>query len=120
MLAVLCLVLVGLEPIAFALQASRLVPRLATHDPIVAIVLVVRVAVAGLGLAAGAALWSRRQQGVALARAYFVLASVLAVVLATTAILPSNRPPGTGGLVLGLTLAHNAFWLVYLRRVRFD
>ena len=86
---VLAVVLVLWEPLTLALAASTLLRRITEHGVPAYAVLVVKVFVAGVGIAAGMALWQERPGAMVLAR------WALALSLATTssrALPTSGRP----------------------------
>ncbi len=117
-LAVLCGLLIVWEPLNLAGVAARLVPSLTHREPIVAGLLALRVAATGLGMVAGAALWSRRPHAVAITKLSLVLSTVVAIAILTTPFFPTNRLPGTTLPLVLLILLYNAGWFAYLVRSR--
>ena len=57
---VLAILLIAWEPTAFAFYASSLVDRLIDRGLVAVLLLVLKLAVVGMGIAAGRALWSMR------------------------------------------------------------
>ena len=90
-LLVLCLVLLVLEPVSFAVTASQLLPSLGSRDAIVTVLLAGRLVVVGVGVGAGLALSRRQPQGVVLAQIYLAMSSALSVFLRGTSFFP-ERP----------------------------
>ena len=115
MLAVLLLVL---EPSAFALWASGRVASLVRRGPGEAAILAMRTAVAGLGVAAGLALLGRRPSAPALAKAALLSAWALAAVQLLTRWLPANVAPGDEAPRLAALSMYYGGWLLYLVRSR--
>jgi predicted membrane channel-forming protein YqfA (hemolysin III family) len=115
-LLVLSLLLLVWEPVTFAMTASRLLPTLGYREPAVFAMLLLRVAVLGLGVAAGLAIWRLQPQGRRLGQAFFLLSSATAILVHGTAAFPSDLPPGTAGPVLAAVLAYNVAWFLYLTR----
>lgn len=81
--------------------------------------LMARVAVVGLGIAAGRALLAGERHGLVMARAFLVASSVAAVVTAVTPYLPGTAPPSERRVQAVLVLAYNGLWLLYLHRSRY-
>jgi hypothetical protein len=107
-----------LAPVSFGIEASGALSRVAAYGAPAVVLLLYRVCVAGLGIAAGHALWSRRPAGPTLARAWLVLDAVASTATAMTPYFPRDRLPGTKWPLLGLLVAFNLGWLVYLARSR--
>ena len=77
--------------------------------------LIVRLAIAGVGVAAGGALWSYRPGAVTLARWATGLGLAAAVPIVTTHIWPSSLAPGIREPVAVATIAWYAAWFVVAR-----
>jgi hypothetical protein len=118
---VLAMLLFVWEPLTLAATASRALSRLASYGAPAWGLLAYRALVAGLGMAAGRALWQRDPEGPRLAR-WWALAHAVGLVLTfSTPYFPSNRLPGTTGPTLSVLLAVDAAWwawLGYSSRVR--
>ena len=112
------LVLAGLmailKPLSFASEASGALTRVLGYGAPALLLLVFRIGVAGLGIAAGRALWSVRPTAPALARAWLALDAAAMTATALTPYFPSNHLPGTKWPMLGFLVAVNGGWLVYL------
>lgn len=115
-LLVLGAVLLVWQPIGLALIASAMVGQIAVRGAWLAIVLVARVLVTALGIAAGIALVGRRDGAVGMAKAALVASAVTDVFIYTTPYAPSNRVPGDAPLYVAGSLAYYGSWLAYLVR----
>jgi hypothetical protein len=115
---VLTAVLLIWEPINLAFIASAGLNRLLDYGwPAVALLLY-RAFVVGLGMAAGRALWTLHPSGPRLARVCVSLHALALVLTFLTPYFPSNQPPSTKTLRLGLTLTLDVMWWVWLSRSR--
>ena len=109
------------EPIIVAVSAPAALTALPIRGTPLALILLLRLAVAALGIAAGLALAGRRHGAVTLAKASLALSAATAVLVYTTPYFPNNRMPGDTPLYIAATLAYYGGWLTYLtvsRRVR--
>jgi hypothetical protein len=113
-LIVLMAVLVAWEPVTFALYASSVVDRIAERGAVAIAVLLGRVIVTAVGIAAGLAIWNNRTWAVPFARVAVVLSAAATLVVALTHALPTSTPPGLRTPLLLATLAWDAAWIVYL------
>jgi hypothetical protein len=112
---VLAFVLLLWVPFSLALEASAGLSRL-VHFGVPAIaLLLLRIGVTGLGVAAGRALWAVQPSAVQLAQAWLVLDVAVTALTLATPYFPSNRLPGARGRDLAMAVAFNAAWFVYLR-----
>ena len=114
-LAVLLLVW---EPATFALAASSLIDRLVDRGVWAVLWLVVRLAVTGVGVAAGLALWKARPGADALARWALGLALAAAMITHTTSIWPPAFVPGVRGPVIVTLVLWYVAWLIALHATR--
>ena len=110
----LALLLLTWVPASLALEASSSLVRLTLHGTPAFALLLARVLVAGLGIAAGRALWTAHPSALSMARAWLVLDVVVTALTMATPYFPSNRLPGTRWHVVALALAVNGAWLLYL------
>jgi hypothetical protein len=117
-LLTLCVLLVAWQPLSLAFVASRMLDALPVRGPVLAIVLVARVLVASVGIAAGLALLGRRPGALRLARTSLVLSAATDTFIYTTPYFPSNRVPGDSAFFVAGSLAYSAMWLAYLFRSR--
>ena len=114
----LCALLLVWQPLSLGLIASNVVDSLIVRGLPVALVLLARLLVAGVGIAAGLALAARRESAVALAKASLVLSAAMDVFVYVTPYFPNNRPPGDTSIAIILSIATAAIWLAYLSRSR--
>ncbi len=117
-LLVLCVLLLVWQPISLGLVAANALEALPIRGAPLAVLLLLRLLAAAVGIAAGLALLGRRPAAVALAEASLVFAALVDVVVYTTPYFPNNRPPGDTPLYVASSLAYNAGWLAYLVRSR--
>ena len=109
------------EPINVAVAAPAAIAALPIRGTPLALILLLRLAVAALGIAAGLALAGRHHGAATLAKASLALSAATAVFVYTTPYFPNNRMPGDTPLYIAATLAYYGGWLAYLtvsRRVR--
>jgi hypothetical protein len=120
-LLLLCRLLIIFQPLSLAVSAAGALGAVAVRGAPVALVLVLRLLVVALGVAAGRALQAQRSGAVALARVALVVSAATDVFVYTTPYFPSNRIPGDTIYYVVASLAYHAAWLTYLfqsRRVR--
>jgi len=115
-LLVLMAVLIAEEPLTFALYASSVVDRVAERGALAVAVLLARVLVTAVGIAAGLAIWNGRPWAVAFARIAVALSAAATIVSAATGALPMSTPPGLRTPYLVATLVWDAGWILYLSR----
>jgi len=117
-LLVLCLLLLVWQPLSIALVASGALDALAIRGLPLALIMLMRLGVAAVGIAGGLALVKRRPGAVSLAKAALVLSAAADLIVYTTPYFPSNRVPGTTPLYIAASIAYSAFWITYLTRSR--
>ena len=115
-LGLLCRVLILWQPLSLGLVASSALNSLSVRGLPLALVLVGRILVAAVGIAAGLALWTRRPGAVMLARASLLLSAGADIFVYSTPYFPNNRPPGDATLILAGSLLWYGGWLMYLWR----
>jgi hypothetical protein len=115
-LLVLCRLLIVFHPLSLAITASNTLGAVAVRGAPVAIILVLRLLVVSLGVAAGRALQGGRPGAVTLAEVALVASALTDLLVYTTPYFPSNRPPGDTAFYVGASLAYHALWLGYLVR----
>ena len=115
-LLLLCRLLIVFHPLSLAVTASGVLNALSVRGAPVAIVLVVRVLVVALGVAAGLALQNRRAGAVTLTKVALVMSAATDVLVYTTPYFPNNRAPGDTTLLVIAAVAYYTAWLMYLVR----
>jgi hypothetical protein len=117
-LLVLCRLLIVGHPLSLAVTASAALGSIAVRGPAVAIILLVRLLVVAVGIAAGRALQGMRPAAVSLAKTALLLSAATDVFVYTTPYFPNNRLPGDTPLYVVASLAYHGIWLLYLQRSR--
>ena len=115
-LLVLCRLLIVFHPLSLAVTASSVMNALFLRGAPVAIVLLLRLAVVALGVAAGRMLQNVRQGAVEVARVALLASAALDVFVYTTPYFPSNRMPGDTTFYVIASLAYHGAWIAYLAR----
>ncbi len=115
-LLLLCRLLIVFQPLSLAVTASSALGALSVRGAPVAAILVLRLLVVALGVAAGRALQGLQPGAVTLAKAALLVSAATDVFVYTTPYFPNNRPPGDTMLVVAASLAYHAAWLMYLVR----
>jgi len=115
-LVVLALLLVLWQPLSVAAAAAASFNAVAVRGLPVVLVLILRGAVAGFGLAAGLALLRRRPAGIVMARAALVASAAVDTFVYLTPYAPNNLPPDETTWLFAASLAYDAAWLAYLYR----
>ena len=115
-LLVLSRLLIVFHPLALAVTASNALSALPARGAAVALILILRLAVVGFGMAAGRALQTVQPGAVTLASAALLASAATDVFVYVTPYFPNNRPPGDTPLYVAATLAYHGGWLLYLRR----
>jgi hypothetical protein len=115
-LLVLCALLLVWSPVSLGLVASNALPALSVRGFPLAVLLVARIVVAAVGIAAGIALLTRRESAVTMAKTALALSAATDLVVYTTPYFPSNRMPGDTPIYVGVSLAYHVLWLLYLIR----
>ena len=93
-LTVVMLLLIAWEPITLALYASSVVDRIVERGALAVSVLLVRVIVTSIGIAAGLAIWNDRPWAVQFARLAIALSAGATLLTALTRALPTSVAPG--------------------------
>ena len=115
-LLILCRLLLVYQPVTLALTTSSALHALSLRGLPLGLLIAVRIAVAGLCIAAGRALTSRQPGAVRLAQVALLLSAGSDMLVYGTPYFPDNRPPGDTPLYVGASLTYHAVWLVYLVR----
>jgi hypothetical protein len=113
---VMAVVLVLWEPLTLALAASALLRRITEHGVPAYAVLVVKVFVAGVGIAAGMGLWQERPGAMVLARWALALSLATTLFSRLTDFWPATLPPGIAGPAVAASVAWTGGWLVWSLR----
>ena len=95
---------------------SGLVDELSMRGAGLGFVLVARLLAAGLGIAAGLALFQVKPGAVTLAKASLIVSAAVDVLVYVTPWSPNNRPPGDATIILIASLLYYASWFAYLAR----
>jgi hypothetical protein len=83
-----------------------------------ALLLIVRLVVTGVGVAAGLALARRRVGAAGFAQVALMLSAGMDLVSYLTPYWPNNRMPGDTPLYVAASLLYHVVWIAYLRRSR--
>ena len=106
------------QPASVGLSASGALVSLVLAGYPLALVLMLRLFVAALGVAAGLALWGRRTGAVALARVALIASAAADLFVYLSPYVPSNRAPGETPIFVAVSLTYHAGWILYLSRSR--
>ncbi len=115
-LLLLCRLLVVFHPLSLAITASSAMSALPARGTAVALVLLLRLAVVGFGMAAGRALQTVQPGAVTLGTAALVASAATDVFVYTTPYFPNNRMPGDTIYYVAASLVYHGAWLAYLWR----
>jgi uncharacterized protein DUF2569 len=115
-LLLLCALLLLGQPLSVAIASAHALDSLAMRGTPLALALLARMMVAGVGIAAGMALAGGRRGAPAFATASLALSAAMDLFAYTTRYLPNNRPPGTTPYFIAAALAYYAIWIAYLFR----
>src|SRR5207245_2661334 len=91
---------------------------LSVRGAAVAIILVLRLLVVTLGVAAGLALQGSRPGAVGLAKLALVTSAATDVFVYTKPYFPNNRAPDDTMLAVAASVAYHTAWLIYLVRTK--
>ena len=117
-LLLLCRLLVVFHPLSLAVTASSGLSALSVRGTAVGLILLLRLAVVGFGMAAGRALQNVQPGAVTLAGAALLLSAATDLFVYATPYFPNNRPPGDTVYYVAASLAYHGAWLAYLMRSR--
>jgi hypothetical protein len=113
---VLAVLLLVWQPLSLATTMSGLVDELSSRGAGLGFILLARLLAAGLGIAAGLALFQVKPGAVPLAKASLAVSFAVDVLVYVTPWSPNNRPPGDATIILVISLAYYAAWFAYLSR----
>lgn len=103
-------------PVNLGVSVSSAMSALPVRGIPLGLLIIARVLVAGLGIAAGLALLNRQASARQMAQLCLVVSAGLDVVRYTTPYYPSNHMPGDDVLYLAGSLVYHGAWLTYLWR----
>ena len=113
-LLALSLALMVWQPLRLGLAASGALEAVAVRGWPLVIVIAIRVAVAGFGIAAGLAILGRHPGAIAMAKASLAVSAATDVFVYTTSYFPDNRIPGDTPFYVAASLAYYSAWMAYL------
>lgn len=113
-LTLLMLLLIGWAPVTLALYASGVVDRAVERGALAMAVLLARVVVTAIGVAAGLAIYNDRPWSLSFARLAVMLSAGATILTAVTRALPNNVPPGLDGPLLAARLTVDGAWILYV------
>jgi hypothetical protein len=117
-LLLLSRLLIVWQPLNLAVAGMGALNAIGVRGPVVVAVLILRMIVTGIGLAAGIALSNRRPGAVTLAKLALVSSAATDLFVYTTPYFPSNRVPGDTIYYVAASMTYHGVWLVYLFRSR--
>ena len=115
-LLLFCGLLLLWQPLSLATAMSGLVDELSARGAGLGIILLARLLGAGLGIAAGLALFQRKPGAVSIAKASLIYSAMVDTVAYATPYSPKNLPPGDATIILAASLLYYAAWFAYLIR----
>lgn len=104
------------QPVNLAAAAAEALMALPVRGWPLGVLLVVRVTVTALGVAAARSIWERRAGALILARTAIALSGAVQLFVYATSIAPNNRMPGDTPLYSAATILVHGGWLIYLAR----
>jgi hypothetical protein len=113
-LLALSLALMVWQPLSLGLAASSALEAVALRGWPLMVVIAIRVAVAGFGIAAGLAILGGHPGAIAMAKASLALSAATDVFVYTTPYFPDNRIPGDTPFYVAGSLAYYSAWMAYL------
>jgi hypothetical protein len=113
-LLLLCVLLLVWGPVSVGLIVANALSALSVRGLPLAVVIAVRIVVAAFGIAAGMALFTRRDGAVTLAKVALVLSAATDVIVYATPYFPNNRMPGDTPFYVAASLTYHGLWLAYL------
>ena len=117
-LLVVCALLLVWHPLSLGLAASSVLNALPLRGTPLALVLMLRLAVTALGIAAGLALAAQRAGAVTLAKTAILASAATDVFVYSTPFYPNNRLPGDTIWYVAASLVYHGMLLGYLVRSR--
>jgi len=117
-LLLLSRLLIVAHPLLFAAAAPGWISALPVRGTPLAVMLVVRLLVTAVGIAAGVAITRLHAGAPALTVVALALSGALDVFTFTTSYVPNNRMPGDTPFYIAASLAYHAGWIAYVLRSR--
>jgi hypothetical protein len=117
-LLILGVLLLIWEPLRTALAAGLALQNLHVRGVPMLVVLLLRVGVAGLSVAAASTIFRRAPHGLTLAAAALGAAAAVDLFAYLTPFFPNNRAPGDTPLYIAASLIYNGAWLTWVLRAR--
>jgi len=117
-LLVLSRLLIVWQPANLAIAAMGALDAITVRGPAVVAVLVLRLMVTALGVAAGIALSNRHPGAVTLAKVALLCSAATDLFVYSTPYFPNNRMPGDTIYYVAASMAYHGVWLMYLLRSR--
>jgi len=102
------------QPLSLGLAASSALEAVAVRGWPLMIVIAIRVAVAGFGIAAGLAILGRHPGAITMAKASLALSAATDIFVYTTSYFPDNRIPGDTPFYVAASLVYYSAWMAYL------
>lgn len=113
-LTLLCAWLAIWQPVNLAAVAAEALTALPVRGWPLGVLLLVRVIVTALGMAAARSIWERRAGALTLARTAIALSGAVQLFVYATSIAPNNRMPGDTPFYAAATILVHGGWLIYL------
>jgi hypothetical protein len=117
-LLVLCIVLALANPASLAIVAASRVGSGVPPSTLTLALLVIRLVVTSVGVAAGMALWHKRPGAIQLAKASLILSALEATGRLSTRVGLSETPPGLRLPTALAVIVFNGCWYLYLEKSR--
>jgi hypothetical protein len=106
------------HPVILAFALSSAMAALGIRGMPLAILLIARIIVTGIGVAAGMAIVRRLPGAATFAQVALALSASMDLFVYLTPIFPHNRMPGDTPFYVAASLSYHAAWILYLRRSR--
>lgn len=113
-LTLLCAWLAIWQPVNLSVAAAEALTALPIRGWPLGALLLVRVTVTAVGMAAARSIWERRAGALTLARTAIVLSGAVQLFVYATSIAPNNRMPGDTPLYIAATALVHGGWWIYL------
>ena len=117
-LLVLCALLIIWQPLSLAFVAAGSLAAVSARGFPAVLILLIRIAVTGFGIAAGIALLGRRPAALTMVKTSLTATAVTDVFVILTPFFPNNRIPGDEPFYVAAALIYYGVWMTYLLRSR--